>query len=116
MRSIPFCFWWFFTTTTTVGYGDFYPTTTGGKFVAMITFYIGIILLALPITIIGGNFTTFYKRWVMESAVAEEVDQTVKRRACTEFSHLSAEELADALASPETKDSTVAAVTGTATV
>ena len=59
-RSIPFGFWWFFTTTTTVGYGDFYPTTTAGKFVGGATFFAGIVLLALPITIIGGNFSRFY--------------------------------------------------------
>lgn len=63
-RSIPYAFWWFFATSTTVGYGDDYPTTTGGRVVGVLTFYMGIILLAMPITIIGGNFSNYYPSWV----------------------------------------------------
>jgi len=65
-RSILYAFWWFFTTATTVGYGDDYPTTTAGRIVGVITFYSGIVLLALPITIVGGSFTKFYPVWVAE--------------------------------------------------
>ena len=38
---------------TTVGYGDFYPVTPIGKLVAVFTMLTGIIILALPITVIG---------------------------------------------------------------
>lgn len=65
-RSIPSSFWWFFTTTTTVGYGDFVPTTAGGKCVGVLAFFAGIILLALPVTIIGGNFSLLYSKWMQE--------------------------------------------------
>jgi hypothetical protein len=65
-KSIPSAFWWFFTTATTVGFGDFYPTTGFGRFVAVLTFYLGIVLLALPITIIGGQFDTHYNAWLKE--------------------------------------------------
>eukprot|EP00929_Paragymnodinium_shiwhaense_P008232 TRINITY_DN112171_c0_g1_i1.p1 TRINITY_DN112171_c0_g1~~TRINITY_DN112171_c0_g1_i1.p1 ORF type:complete len:1002 (-),score=176.99 TRINITY_DN112171_c0_g1_i1:167-3172(-) len=65
-RSIPEAFWWFYTTSTTVGYGDYYPTTTIGRFVGVGAFYMGIVLLALPITVIGGSFSTFYPVWVEE--------------------------------------------------
>mmetsp|Transcript_24072 Transcript_24072/g.63477 ORF Transcript_24072/g.63477 Transcript_24072/m.63477 type:complete len:1013 (-) Transcript_24072:214-3252(-) len=65
-RSIPGTFWWFFTTATTVGYGDDYPTTTPGRFVAVLVFCAGIILLAMPITIVGGSFTKFYSTWVQD--------------------------------------------------
>eukprot|EP00937_MAST-01D_sp_MAST-1D-sp2_P000785 g785.t1 len=71
-RSIPGAFWWFFTTTTTVGYGDFYPTTTAGKLVGISTFFAGIILLALPVTIIGGNFSMLYSQWMEEMPNEEE--------------------------------------------
>lgn len=64
--SILYAFWWFFTTATTVGYGDDYPTTTAGRIVGVITFYAGIILLALPVTIVGGSFGKFYPDWVKE--------------------------------------------------
>eukprot|EP00937_MAST-01D_sp_MAST-1D-sp2_P003058 g3058.t1 len=67
-RSIPSSFWWFFTTTTTVGYGDFYPTTTAGKLIGVLAFCCGIVLLTLPVTIIGGNFTLLYSMWITEPA------------------------------------------------
>jgi len=57
-------FWWFFTTATTVGYGDDYPTTNEGRLVGVLTFYTGIVLLALPITIVGGTFAKYYPDWV----------------------------------------------------
>lgn len=62
--SIPHSFWWFFTTATTVGYGDDYPTSTPGRFVAILAFYTGIILFALPITIIGGAFNRIYPEFL----------------------------------------------------
>lgn len=61
--SILYAFWWFFTTTTTVGYGDDVPTTTLGRFVGVITFYTGIVLLAMPVSIIGGTFERYYPKW-----------------------------------------------------
>eukprot|EP00928_Gymnodinium_smaydae_P013925 TRINITY_DN15047_c0_g3_i3.p1 TRINITY_DN15047_c0_g3~~TRINITY_DN15047_c0_g3_i3.p1 ORF type:complete len:853 (-),score=114.02 TRINITY_DN15047_c0_g3_i3:381-2939(-) len=63
-RSILHAFWWFFTTATTVGYGDEVPTTTWGRIVGVMTFYSGILLLALPITIVGGCFNKYYPEWV----------------------------------------------------
>jgi hypothetical protein len=56
VHSIAWAFWWVLTTITTVGYGDLFPTTFEGKLVGIITFYVGVITLALPITILGMNF------------------------------------------------------------
>jgi hypothetical protein len=63
--SIPLAFWWVMTTTTTVGYGDFYPTTTSGKLVGILCFYVGIVFLAMPITILGLNFEEIYNEQQM---------------------------------------------------
>ena len=64
-QSIPQCFWWVLVTTTTVGYGDMYPTTLWGKVVGILVMHAGLIVLAMPITIIGTNFATEYQvgRW-----------------------------------------------------
>jgi len=58
--SMPQGFWWVFTTTTTVGYGDVYPTSTPGKCLAVLCMFIGIVSFAMPITIIGSNFSKMY--------------------------------------------------------
>jgi voltage-gated potassium channel Kch len=73
-QSIFFAFWWFFTTATTVGYGDVVPTTTAGRLVGICTFYTGIVLIALPITVISGAFNKYYPDWVKEFGHEQESD------------------------------------------
>jgi len=55
-QSIPQSFWWCIVTLTTVGYGDMYPYTDIGKTVGVLTMLVGLIMLALPLSIIGTNF------------------------------------------------------------
>eukprot|EP00929_Paragymnodinium_shiwhaense_P049869 TRINITY_DN25151_c0_g1_i2.p1 TRINITY_DN25151_c0_g1~~TRINITY_DN25151_c0_g1_i2.p1 ORF type:complete len:940 (+),score=147.70 TRINITY_DN25151_c0_g1_i2:115-2934(+) len=86
-RSILYAFWWFFTTATTVGYGDDFPTTTAGRLVCVAAFYTGIVLIALPITIVGGCFNTYYPRWVqqfMEGEAGSYEKGTCKRIVAAE--------------------------------
>ena len=51
---------------TTVGYGDGYPVTTGGRVIAVLTMFCGILILALPISVIGSNFARQYDRLSFE--------------------------------------------------
>lgn len=74
-ESIPSCFWWVVVTQTTVGYGDATPITPGGKLIGCFTMLSGVLVLALPITIIGANFASEYQR-----SIAEEKRNVAKER------------------------------------
>ena len=54
-------YWWVAVTMTTVGYGDYYPTSMLGHLIAILVMSFGLILTALPVAIIGGNFTLYYE-------------------------------------------------------
>ena len=54
--SIPATMWWSVATLTTVGYGDMYPVTLLGKFLASTIAILGIGMFALPTGILGAGF------------------------------------------------------------
>lgn len=54
--SIPATMWWAVATLTTVGYGDIYPITLLGRFLASIIAILGIGMFALPTGILGAGF------------------------------------------------------------
>jgi len=66
-KSIVHTFWWFFATATTVGYGDHVPTTTAGKLISIAVFYIGIVLVAIKLTIVQGSFRRHYPKWSLHT-------------------------------------------------
>eukprot|EP00325_Prymnesiales_sp_UTEX-LB-985_P028896 CAMPEP_0174729804 /NCGR_PEP_ID=MMETSP1094-20130205/54375_1 /TAXON_ID=156173 /ORGANISM="Chrysochromulina brevifilum, Strain UTEX LB 985" /LENGTH=375 /DNA_ID=CAMNT_0015931965 /DNA_START=101 /DNA_END=1230 /DNA_ORIENTATION=+ len=59
--SIPATFWWSIVTMTTVGYGDVYPVEVAGKLIATVAMIGGILVLALPLSIVGTNFNAVYE-------------------------------------------------------
>jgi len=70
--SIPASFWWAIVTATTVGYGDHFPTTPAGKLVAAISMVWSLCVLALPIGVIGGNFSQVWDEYDTEKAKEKE--------------------------------------------
>merc|ERR1719399_1203218 len=59
--SMPGAIWFIVITLSTVGYGDVVPETAGGKFVTIICIVCGVLYMAMPISIVGTNFTTVWQ-------------------------------------------------------
>ena len=55
--SIPASMWWAFSTLTTVGYGDVTPTTVGGKIFGALITVVGIVMVALPTSILASGYS-----------------------------------------------------------
>lgn len=60
--SIPRALWWAVITMTTIGYGDVYPITAAGRFVASLVAIAGIGLIAMPTGIIAAAFSDAMQR------------------------------------------------------
>eukprot|EP00605_Chrysophyceae_sp_TOSAG23-4_P001173 GSChrysophyteH1.ASY1.ANO1.1281.1 assembled CDS len=54
--------YWAVITMTTVGYGDIYPVSVEGRLLAVTCAFVGVLFMALPISILGANFTVQYQR------------------------------------------------------
>src|SRR5262250_3552516 len=54
--TIPDAMWWAIVTLGTIGYGDVVPVTVLGRVVASITIFVGLIMVALPISIVATAF------------------------------------------------------------
>jgi len=61
--SIPAAMYWCVVTMTTVGYGDYSPTQVPAQAVGIVTMLVGLLVIALPVIIIGGNFDVVYTRF-----------------------------------------------------
>eukprot|EP00658_Telonema_sp_P-2_P032601 TRINITY_DN2409_c0_g2_i1.p1 TRINITY_DN2409_c0_g2~~TRINITY_DN2409_c0_g2_i1.p1 ORF type:complete len:552 (-),score=158.07 TRINITY_DN2409_c0_g2_i1:358-2013(-) len=60
--SMPESMWWCLVTVMTVGYGDIVPTTDLGKLAASIAIICSVMVLALPISVIGLNFSILWSQ------------------------------------------------------
>ena len=51
--SIPTAMWWCIVTLTSTGYGDIYPVTVGGRMVAGVTMFLGLVLFGILLNVVG---------------------------------------------------------------
>merc|ERR550514_676007 len=76
-ESIPKSFYWGITTMTTVGYGDALPSNDIGKTICGLSMVFGILVIALPVTMIGNQFVAAYTDItyeMMATRLEEEVE------------------------------------------
>ena len=67
--------WWMvLVTMTTVGYGDYSPQSTAGKLVMGFIMIVGVTIIAMPIAIVGNNFS---RAWEMRTLTL--ISQRTKR-------------------------------------
>ena len=79
-NSIMHSFWWSWVSMCTVGYGDVNPATILGKTFGMIVVVVGVLVIALPVTVIGSNFSTVYHRMNAELEAEARKLATAERR------------------------------------
>jgi hypothetical protein len=55
-----------------VGYGEITPTTLGGRTVASIAMVLGVLLFAMPVTVLGKNFQIDFARQQNEDYIDQD--------------------------------------------
>ena len=79
--SIPASFWWCIITMTTIGFGDVVPVTTLGKLVAAAASVTGVLMLAIPISVITASFATEHSKATKTMRIRLELESKVKEMA-----------------------------------
>lgn len=76
--SIGVSMYWAFVTVTTVGYGDMHPVSIGGKVTACVFSCIGVLVIALPSSLLSSSFVTVLKKKKNRSVLHAKPDTSVK--------------------------------------
>jgi len=71
-QSVPSSMWWCIVTFTTTGYGDMVPVTPLGYFLGIMAQLTGVIMLALPLSILGATFHEERARMASEGGAQDE--------------------------------------------
>ncbi|MCR5508893.1 MAG: ion transporter [Lachnospiraceae bacterium] len=66
--------WWSVSTLLTVGYGDLYPVTAGGRFMAIIISFLGVGMVAIPTGIISAGFVEQYSEFKIMGGPNDETN------------------------------------------
>ena len=73
--SIPTSFYWVVVTMCTVGYGDIVPTSVAGRAVASLCCVLGVIGIAIPVAVLGTEFSRAYNNYYNKAVQQEEMRQ-----------------------------------------
>jgi len=71
-NSIPGSFWFTLSTITSAGFGDVHPYQPTGQFIAVLAAVFGILILAVPISVISSNFRYEYDKLKTRQEIAQE--------------------------------------------
>lgn len=71
-QSIPDSFWWAIVTMVTVGYGDVMPATGSGQLFGVLSQLTGVIMLALPLSIVGASFHEEMQNMALERELEQQ--------------------------------------------
>jgi hypothetical protein len=78
--SIPAAMWWCMVTLTTTGYGDMFPLTFGGRFIAAITMLMGLVLFGILLNIVGKTIMVLlFGEQLTEDNTAPATRETILR-------------------------------------
>jgi len=91
--SIPDTMWWAFVTMTTVGYGDLAPITNFGRVLGVFCMFSGIVLMAICVIIIGGNFEQVHQSLHSEKLAKLEKERLEEEKSKKNEPRLSISEI-----------------------
>ena len=80
VTNIGDAFWWAIVTVTTVGYGDIYPVTAEGKIIASILMIVGIGILGVLISTLGGSFIESRLKPKVNNSMEEDTKKKINEK------------------------------------